>query len=201
METGAEVHAHHHAVGHRWIDLALALGALILSVTSIVIAIQNEHAMRHLVTANSWPYLDLGHGNSINGAPVIHFDVENAGIGPAMIEKLVVTYAGQPVRDGEELLTRCCAAESASGNTELEINAASARVLPARETITFLKAPRQESNPELWKKLGTERFKVGMAVCYSSVFEERWIATLGEARPRSVKSCDALSGADWLSHK
>jgi hypothetical protein len=201
VESGAEIHAHHHAVGHRWIDLALASGALILSVTSIVIAIQNEHAMQRLVTANSWPYLELGHGNSLNDAPVVHFDVENAGIGPAMIEKFVVTYEGQPVRDGHELLARCCAAESAAGKVQLEINGVAARVLPARETISFMKVPQQESNPELWKKLGAARFKVGMAVCYSSVFSERWITTLGQVSPRSVRSCEALSGAGWLTHQ
>jgi|GEM_PF-6163644 len=132
MEAGAEIHAHHHAVGHRWIDLALASGALILSVTSIVIAIQNEHAMQRLVTANSWPYLT--------------------------------------------------------------------RVLPAREAISFLKVLQQEPNLELWKKLDAQRFKVGIAVCYSSVFGERWITTLGQVSPRSVKSCDVLSGAAYEAH-
>jgi len=200
MEAGAEIHAHHHAVGHRWIDLALASGALILSVTSIVIAIQNEHAMQRLVTANSWPYLELGHGNSINGAPVVHFDVENAGIGPAMIEKFVVAYEGQPVRDAHDLLSRCCGPEYALENVQLEVNSVATRVLPAREAISFLKVLQQEPNLELWKKLDAQRFKVGIAVCYSSVFGERWITTLGQVSPRSVKSCDVLSGAAYEAH-
>jgi hypothetical protein len=199
MEAGAEIHTHHHAVGHRWIDLALAAGALILSVTSIVIAIQNEHAMQRLVTANSWPYLELSHGNGLDGTRALHFDVTNAGIGPAMIEKLVVTYEGQPVRDARELLTRCCGPESTWGNPDAEINTVAARVLPARETIYFLKVPQQGSNLEVWNRLDAARFKIRMAVCYSSVFGEHWITTLGEAKARSVKSCDALAGAPYLS--
>jgi hypothetical protein len=199
MESGAEIHAHHHVIGHRWIDLALASGALILSVTSIVIAIQNEHAMQRLVTANSWPYLELSHGNALGGTRALHFDVTNAGIGPAMIEKLVVTYDGQPVRDARELLTRCCGPESTWGNPDAEINTVSARVLPARETIYFLKVPQQGSNLEVWSRLDAARFKTRMAVCYSSVFGEYWITTLGEAKARSVKSCDALVGAPYLA--
>jgi hypothetical protein len=31
------------------------------------------------------------HGNESNGEAIIHFNVRNAGIGPAMLEKLVVT--------------------------------------------------------------------------------------------------------------
>ncbi len=198
MESGAEIHAHHHKVGHRWIDLALASGALILSVTSIVIAIQNEHAMQRLVTANSWPYVQLLHGNSLNGVPEVHFDVRNAGIGPAVLEKLVITYKGQPVRDTYELLARCCAPESALDNMQFEINSVSG-VLPAREAISFLRVPQQESNLELWEKLAAERFRMGMAICYSSVFGEHWITTLGEVKPRSVASCDALPGAPYVS--
>ena len=111
MELEPETHVHPHKVGHRWIDLALALGALALSIGSIVIAIQNEAAMKRLVTANSWPYLQLGHGNVRDGAEVIHFDVRNTGIGPAMLEKLVVSYRGQPLREARELLARCCIAQ------------------------------------------------------------------------------------------
>lgn len=199
MEAGAEIHTHHHAVGHRWIDLALAAGALILSVTSIVIAIQNEHAMQRLVTANSWPYLELSHGNALAGTHALHFDVTNAGIGPAMIEKLVVTYEGQPVRDAHELLTRCCGPESTWGNPDAEINTVAARVLPARETIYFLKVPQQGSNLDVWNRLDAARFKISMAVCYSSVFGEHWITTLGEARARSVNSCDVLAGEPYLA--
>jgi hypothetical protein len=199
MESGAEIHAHHHKVGHRWIDLALALSALILSVTSIVIAMENDRAMQRLVTANSWPYVQLLHGNALAGAHELHFDVTNVGIGPAMIEKLVVSYEGQPVRDAYELLTRCCGPESSWGDHDLEINTVSARVLPARETIYFLKVPQQDSNLDLWRKLDAGRFKIGMAVCYSSVFGEHWITTLGEARARGVKSCDALPGAPYLA--
>ena len=199
MEAGAEVHAHHPTVGHRWIDLFLALSALILSITSIVIAIENDRAMQRLVTANSWPYVQLLHGNALAGSHELHFDVTNVGIGPAMIEKLVVTYEGHPVRDAFDLLTRCCGPESTWGNPDLEINAVSARVLPARETIYFLKVPQQESDLDFWHRLDAGRFKIGMAVCYSSVFGEHWITTVGEVRARSVKSCDALEGAPYLA--
>jgi hypothetical protein len=202
MEAGAEIHAHHHTFGHRWIDLALALSALVLSITSIVIAIENDRAMQRLVTANSWPYLQLSHGNALASAPELHelhFDVTNVGIGPAMLEKLVVTYEGQAVRDAYDLLARCCGPESAWGNLELDINTVSARVLPARETINFLKVPQQAPNLELWKRLDAGRFKIGMVVCYSSVFGEHWITTLGDVKARSVKSCEALAGAPYLA--
>lgn len=199
MELDPEVHSHHHKVGHRWIDLALALSALILSITSILIAIQNDHSMHNLVTANSWPYLEMGHGNEMDNAPTIHFDVKNAGIGPALIEKFVVTYDGQAVKDSEDLLTKCCSVQGQDQLRKLNIyvDEISGRVLPARDSIAFFKLTKADENLDIWKKLNAARFKVGMSACYSSVFGEYWISTLGSVKPRSVESCDALPGPSY----
>lgn len=199
MELDAEVHSHHHKVGHRWIDLALALSALILSITSILIAIQNDHSMHNLVTANSWPYLEMGHGNVMDNAPTIHFDVKNAGIGPALIEKFVVTYDGHAAANLSELLAKCCGIQNLDQSRKLNfyVDKVSGRVLPARDSIAFLELTKTNENLDVWEKLNTERFKVGMSACYSSVFGEHWITTLGDAKPRSVESCDALPGPSY----
>ena len=199
MELDPEVHSHHHKVGHRWIDLALALSALILSITSILIAIQNDHSMHNLVTANSWPYLEMGHGNEMDNVPTIHFDVKNAGIGPALIEKFVVTYDGHAVTDANDLLTKCCGIQSQDQSRKLDVyvDKVSGRVLPARDSIAFLQLAKTNENIDVWGKLNTVRFKVGMSACYSSVFGEHWITTLGDVKPRSVESCDALPGPSY----
>jgi hypothetical protein len=196
MELDSEVAGHGHRVGTRWIDLALALAALLVSVSSIMVALQNHRAMQRLVTANSWPYLELIHGNGdpSDGTPQLHLDVKNVGIGPAMIEKFVVTYAGEPVTGPVDLLDRCCGPRSSWEHANLQINEVTERVLPAREGISFLVVPYRDSNLELFRKLDVERMKIGMAVCYASVFDEHWITTLGLANARSVKSCNELEG-------
>jgi hypothetical protein len=197
MELDPEVHAHGHRVGQRWIDLALALAALLVSLSSILIAIQNHHAMQRLVTANSWPYLELQEGNSQDGEPVVHFSVKNAGVGPAMIEKFVVTFDGEPVHGPLEILRRCCGPDSEWRQAQIEVNDVSGRVLPSLETITFLAVPSHLQALKLWDKLDAQRGKVGMSVCYSSVFGEHWISDLGEVRQRSVGSCAELRGPDY----
>lgn len=199
MELDPEVHSHHHKVGHRWIDLALALSALILSITSILISIQNDHAMHNLVTANSWPYLEMENGNEMDNALVIHFDVKNAGIGPALIEKFVVTYDGHAVKGVSDLFAQCCGIQNQDQSKKLKIyvDEVPGRVLPARDRITFLEIAKTDENLDLWEKLNAVRFKVGMSACYSSVFGEHWITTFGNVKPRSVESCDALPGPSY----
>jgi hypothetical protein len=198
MELDPEVHAHAPKVGHRAIDLALTLSVLALSVGSIIIAIQNEANMQRLVTANSWPYIETIHGNEKNGQAIIHFDVRNAGIGPATLEKLVVRYNGQTVRSGRELLQRCCAiGGSLDAIRRVSINMVENRVLPAREEITFLAVSKSDVSTDMWERLDVERLKVDMDACYSSVFGEHWTTSLRNPRPVRVKSCDALPGSAY----
>jgi hypothetical protein len=194
MEHAPEIHAHHHPTGHRWVDLILAAAALVLSGVTIVIAFQNEAAMRRLVTANSWPYLHLQQGNaSATGEPVIHFDVLSQGVGPATLDKLVVSYAGKPVRNVHELLSRCCGISEPS-KTTVGVNVATHYVFAARDQMAFLTVPKTAENAGLWERLSVERFKIDMQACYSSVFDEHWVTSFRKPSPVRVKSCDVLPG-------
>jgi hypothetical protein len=198
VELDSEVHSHSPRVGHRWIDMVLASSALVLSVASIIISIQNESNMRRLVTANSWPYIRLYHGNEKDGEAIIHFDVRNAGVGPATLEKLVLTYDGEAVRTAGELLERCCA--SAGGLDavhRISLNVVENQVLSPREETAFFSLRKSDTEGAVWDKLNIERLKVGMSACYSSVFGERWITSFDRPTPVSVKSCDALPGTAY----
>ncbi len=195
MELDSEIHSHSHRIGHRWIDILLASSALVLSIASIIISLQNESNMRRLVTANSWPYIGLSHGNEFNGEAIIHFDVRNAGVGPATLEKLVVTYEGQTVLTARELLERCCAgAGGLNAIHGLSINAVENQVLSPREVTSFFSLRKSDTEAAVWDKLNVERMKIGVSACYSSVFGERWTTSIGRPKPVSVKSCDALAG-------
>jgi hypothetical protein len=181
--------------------MVLALTALLVSIASIIIAIQNESNMRRLVTANSWPYIFLGQGNVKNGEAIVHFDVKNAGIGPATLEKLVVTYDGKAVGTSAELITLCCA--SAGGRDAIvhpDIELVQGRVFTPREETSFFSVRKNDTDGPMWEKLNAERFKVGMSVCYSSVFGEHWINSSAKPNPVGVKSCDALTGPAFDLH-
>jgi hypothetical protein len=201
MELDPEVHSHPHKVGHRWIDMVLASTALLVSIASIIIAIQNESNMRRLVTANSWPYIALNQGNEKDGEAIVHFDVKNAGIGPATLEKLVVTYDGKAVGTSTELVKLCCA--SAGGLDAIHrwsINVVQGRVFTPREEISFFSVRKNDTDERMWEELNVERLKLSMSACYSSVFGEHWITSFGKPNPVSVKTCDALTGPAYDLH-
>lgn len=200
MELEPEVHAHAHKSGHGLIDTILALSALVLSVASMIIAIQNHHAMKELVTANSWPYLQHDFSNvGNNGDAVVLLSVANAGVGPALIEKFTVSYQGAPIKDTADLLRHCCVKDAGELQTlraHLITGYMNGRAIAAKDSANFLKMQKPDQEPLLkwWDALDRARRLVSTAVCYRSVLGDRWITTSDDFRPRQVDSCDALPG-------
>lgn len=200
MELEPEAHAHAHKSGHSLVDMVLALSALVLSVVSMFIAIQNHHAMKQLVMANSWPYLQHDSSNvGKNGDAAVLLGVANAGVGPALIEKFTVGYSGTPVTSTADLLRHCCAKDAGdlqALEARLITGGMNGRAVAARDSAYFLQMPKPDQEPllDLWKTLDHARQHVSTGVCYRSVLGDRWITTSDDFRPRQVDSCDALPG-------
>src|SRR5262249_51728850 len=84
----------------RWLELTVALTALITSISSIVIAIQHGHTMEKLVQANSVPYLEGGFSDiAADDSKVLSLDLLNRGVGPAHEESLRVRVDNHVVRN------------------------------------------------------------------------------------------------------
>jgi hypothetical protein len=200
MELEPEVHAHSHKSGHSLVDLLLALSALVLSIVSMIIAIQNHHAMKELVMANSWPYLRHESSNVGNsGGAEVNLGFTNAGIGPALIEKFTVSYQGKPIKNTPDLLLHCCVKDAGdlhASQANIITGEMNGLAVSAKEAVTFLRMPKPGEGPlaEMWQKLDRARPHVVTAVCYRSVLDDHWITTSNDFRPRQVESCDALPG-------
>jgi len=204
MELEPEVHAHPHKSGHGKIDLVLALSALVMSIVSMIVAVENHHAMKQLVTANSWPYL-RHHSNNVgsDGSAVVELGLANAGIGPALIEKFTVTYQGVPVKNTADLLLHCCAKDASDLNviqSSLVIGGMNGLAVSSKDKFNFIKLRKPEQGPLLdaWEKLNKARAQVETAVCYRSVLGERWITKSDDFQPRQVESCDELPGPAYV---
>ncbi len=188
----------HHPTGHRWLDLSLPIAALFVSSVSLVVAfIDGMHMQKmaeanaKLVEANSWPFLEYSTGDVDENKPQIELRIGNVGVGPAKVESVEVFYRGQPVRNHSDLLQICCGA-APDAQTSLFINQVGHRVLPARETDSFLTVARTEQNAEMWRRLDAERLNVSVRACYCSVFDECWTTTLAMrtiTKQIPVKAC------------
>lgn len=196
--------------GHRWLDMLVAFSALLISSASIFVAYQSNQSMERLTRASSWPFLQIGSGNSSDeGEPQITFAVSNVGTGPARVYDFDMRVDGRPMPPGGHLLTRlllaCCEAEfnaaaeragspAAAFGQEMSAPVAERFLAPNGE-IKPLLWQRTEQNRELWTALDRARQsgRITSSVCYCSVFDECWVAHSNSFPPEEVNSCEATT--------
>lgn len=200
-------HPSHARTGHRRLDVVLSTVAVIISLVSIFVAYHTSHSMEKLVQANSWPFLQLGHGNAFGETPVIgerssaqiYFTITNAGTGPAVIHDFEFRLDDRPfAADGgtiERFLNACCADLLTGGSRvgPTSSTPVAQTVLAPDADVTVLRWPLQPDNQDLWVALDRARQqnRIAMSACYCSVFDECWVADTATFPPRKVSSCGA----------
>ncbi|HEY3639313.1 MAG TPA: hypothetical protein VGK90_14285 [Rhizomicrobium sp.] len=200
------IDSEHHEprkIGHKWFDAAIAIGLLLVSVSSLIVAVVHSQTLEKmaeanakLVEANSWPYLGYGTGNSEGpNQDSIELRVTNDGVGPAKIEAAELKWQGTAYRNATDFLRACCGYKAAPSNDRLWMDLMTGRVLRAGETINFITLFRTPGDDQTWKKLDRARLSPALSVniCYCSVFDECWVEDVRRMslKPQHVDRCDA----------
>ena len=187
--------------GHlaRALEMAVALAALVTSVTSLWLSLSQGDDMARLVQAQSWPYLEYETSNMGSSAPEIEIAVRNSGVGPAKVESFAVLWDGKPVKGWASLVHACCVPDGTPAETSLDLPKLTdnrmlsskliQRVLRASDSVVLMHLPKTDANAALWKKLDEARFKVEFRICYCSVFDECWTSDLRTTKQTLVKAC------------
>jgi len=191
--------------GHRWLDMAVALFALLISTVSIFMAQQSNQSMERLVRAGSWPFVQLSSGNADDeGERELAFAVENVGTGPARIYSFAVEVDGERLSASGHLLTNilraCCkdtfdAAVAEVGLTAVfgaEVSSPVARrFLAPNAAVIAIRWPQNEQNAALWAELDQARQggRIVTSICYCSVFDECWVARSNAFPPEEIAGC------------
>jgi hypothetical protein len=194
MTPEPEVHHHPHKTGHRWVDFAVPLSAVVVSVISLAVAVHHGNTMKEmaqanarLVQANSWPLLQFATGNASDaGQPEITLNIENAGVGPAKLISLEIFHDGQRIRTPHDVMKLMDPSGATRPQFHLSVNPP--MVLRAGET-TLILGMNREGQEAVWDKLNTLRFELSFRACYCSVFDECWVSDLTTVSPKPVGHC------------
>jgi hypothetical protein len=186
-------HPHAHRSGHRLLDLAVPVSALLISVISLIIGIHHGRTMQEmaqansrLVQANSWPLLQYATGNANdNGVAEISMKIANTGVGPAKLMSLEIFQDEQRIRTPPDLVR---ALDSGHPRPNLSLGLTLPTVLRAGTDMLIL-GMKREGNEALWDKLNKQRFHYRFRACYCSVFDECWESDLLTVSPKSIASC------------
>jgi hypothetical protein len=199
MSIEPDSHHEPHRTGVKWLDVALAVGVLLVSVSSLVVAIVHSHTLERmadanvkLVEANSWPFLAYSTGNRNDEKPAISMSVDNNGVGPAKIESFVVTWNKLPQRNAAAFLKACCGYTHRLGDG-MQLSLVQGQVLRAGAKLNFLYFPRSPQTAAAWDRLNSDRVssRLDVNICYCSVFDECWGGDITEftLHPKRVAKC------------
>ena len=199
-----EVHSPHarHGGLPRWLELTIAVTALITSISSIAIAIHHGHIMEKLVQANSMPYMQGGFSNETpDGRRVLSLDLLNRGVGPAHEQSLRVKIGERYVTSVHELIIASLGAnQAAEAETALQPtkNGVRQRFIPGGEQQLVFRMTRTPENAQYWDALNETREQWNVEFCYCSVFEECWQVLGKWAEPEPVSACHRDESREFL---
>jgi len=149
-------------------DRITAISALIVSVTTVVFLGYQTLLMRTQVEASIWPYVQIatsccGEGFSVN--------VQNTGVGPAIIKYAYVRVDGKPQRNWREVI----AALTGQETRDFNVDSLTRRVMAANDDFKAISI----TSSDLALKVATEAAKGRLQgeVCYCSVLRQCWLAT------------------------
>ena len=200
LHTGVDdVHAHAHKTGHGWVDIAIALSAITISVISLFVAVAHGRTEEKLVAASSWPFLtfDTEKNGLDAGAWNVYLILQNSGVGPARVKWLRMSLDGKPIRDRADLMSRCCGVPGGTNDEQIPLGLVSENppigVLPARDRVELLTWRARPGHDAIIAKLDGIRHRLRTEACYCSVLDECWISDLtATAEPRHVDRCQPI---------
>ncbi len=186
-------HMRHGGGLPRWLELIIAISALVTSISSIAIALHHGHVMEMLVQANSFPYVQGGFSDvTPEGREVISLDLLNRGVGPAHEESLRVKVGERYVRSVWDLLVSSLGAEQAVKGREVLRSfwdRVRTRFIPGGQSQLVFRLPKTPENAQLWDLLAKQQERWDLEFCYCSVFQECWEVHSKLQEPEPVKQC------------
>ncbi|HEY5061236.1 MAG TPA: hypothetical protein VII52_06845, partial [Gemmatimonadaceae bacterium] len=141
--------------------------------------------------AEVWPHVELSVYLSPTGAALY---LENTGIGPAVINSVVVTVDGRARRNWDEV------AQALLGGSPVltQTGTVADRAVRPGDKVTMVAIGKESLTPGFWKYIG----RLAVRVCYASVFDDHWVVSDDHIGGRStwdkVKSCPhQANGTDF----
>jgi hypothetical protein len=199
-----EVHSPHRRHGGlpRWLELLIAITALITSISSIAIAVKHGRIMERLVQANSIPYIQGGFSDVLpDGARVLSLDLLNRGVGPAHERSLRVTVDGKNVTSVRELMRASLGpalADDAYTALNPMKNGLKTRFIPGGDEQLVFRMFRTDANARYWDMLADAQERWDAQYCYCSVFEECWEVLGKWEEPKPIEACVRNEAREFL---
>jgi hypothetical protein len=175
-----------------WLEWLTSLSALVISASSIFIAVHNSHDADKALEAQTYPYIDQGPSNATpEGVARLSIDLMNHGVGPAHEQSLRIKNGDHYVRTLRQLIAEAVAPDDAH-EAYLALhpftNRMPTRFIPANTTQFIFQMTKTPQNARWWDKMDAASQHWSIETCYCSVFRECWLR-MNDEQPTPVKAC------------
>lgn len=158
-------------------EMLIAISALVISVITAFTSLYSAFTDRTYARASAWPRLEIARSHD---AEISHqYIVSNNGTGPALIKYAKVSFAGQPLKSWDQLLSTLGSAEASFSQSHL-----GRIVLPAQQKITAFHL----RTPKAVAAYYASPAPVSIELCYCSIYDECWLVDRSN-QPIEVAEC------------
>jgi len=195
-------HANHGGGLPRWLELLIAVTALITSISSIAIAMHHSHIMERLVQANSFPYMQGGFSDTTpEGKDILTLELFNRGVGPAHEQSLRVKVGNAYVKSVDGLISASLGpADLVKAKEALNPvhNRVRTRFIPGGHSQDVFRIVKTAENARVWDLLAKEQDRWDIDFCYCSVFQECWQVRGKWREPERIDRCRRDEADEFL---
>ena len=158
-------------------EMITAISAVFIGVCAIGISLYETSLIRQAQKGSVWPALGGGYSYNQDGFSYL---LENAGVGPAIIEYILVEVDDEPIETWTEYFDKL--------NVDIGsylLTQASGRIISPQSQVDILVIPPQEDIDQI----ANEQSRVNVEICYCSVYDDCWIVNMKE-RAKEVSGCN-----------
>lgn len=163
-------------------DRIMSVSAIVAAIAAVLVAAYEARINREYQRISVWPRIQQSN-SFVPGEPYLR-TVSNVGVGPALIRSVQISVDGVPRRTWGEVI-RALIGQPAPGHVYSSFHAGA--VVLSDKPVTILKIPPGGEAQKFWEEVEGQRLSI--RICYSSLYEECWVADSLDDQPRSVAEC------------
>jgi hypothetical protein len=175
-----------HLPWHRHFETVGSIVAIVVGVAALFVSFDQSRVMREEIRASIWPALQVdGFVSREEDLMLIGLAVQNAGVGPALVERVTIRHQGEPVPDLETLRSLM------SPGADLSFQTLGGRIVAAGATVMpfELRVPGS-GDADVGETMARLQREWTAEVCYCSTLDQCWVADVSSEPPREVPGCD-----------
>lgn len=158
-------------------EMITAIAAIFIGLSAMIVSIYQTSLIRQQQRGSVWPHIEGGYRYNFDGFRLMF---TNTGIGPAKIEAVEITVDGKAVADWASFLMALGIEQE-----NYTVSFIGKRVIASGSTVEALIIPPGDAADQLYQSFN----RVGLKVCYASVYNDRWLISLGN-EVKEVNRCN-----------